>query len=100
VPSPVIRDVTLTSYQFDAETFAKLAKMAESAAGAVFQLTVPSLQVVFATRWNSPPNGEPSTQYKRIFALVMVLFPIPETVNFNSMLRTGLLSVTICVDEP
>ncbi len=50
------------SYQVEAVTLPNVAKLAASATGALFQLTVPSPQVVSATRWNSPPMGEALTQ--------------------------------------
>jgi hypothetical protein len=100
VPSPVTNDVTSISYQVEAATLPNVAKLAVSAPGALFQLTVPSFQVVSATRWNSPPNGEGSTQYSRNLALSTERPPTPETVNLRSMFLTGLLSATNWVDEP
>jgi hypothetical protein len=49
-PSPFTSEVTSTSYQLPAEVLLSEAKLAASAAGALFQLTVPSLQLLSATR--------------------------------------------------
>src|SRR6266498_2472803 len=93
-------DGTSTSYQVCAETPPSEPIVAASAAGAVFQVTLPSVQLVSATRWSVPPTGEPSTQKRRSLALVTFREPTPATANFSSMFLIGLLSATIVVVFP
>ena len=71
-----------------------------SAAGAVVQVAVGSLQASLMVRRNSPPTGDGSTAYRRSFALVTDLPAIPETENFMRMFLTGLLSTWSVVAEP
>lgn len=92
--------MTSTSYQFPGATVPRLARLLESAAGALFQVTVPSVQVLVATRKKIPPSRDPSRQYSLSFALRTVRVPTPETVNFKSVFRTGLLSAYNRLSEP
>ena len=71
VPSPIIREVMSTSYQVFALTAPNEARMAASAGGAVFQVTVASLHVLSATLWKSPPLSEELTLYRRSLALAI-----------------------------
>jgi len=56
VPSPVTSEVTSTSYHALVETAPTVASSALSLAGAVFQVTLLSLQELFGTRRSWPPS--------------------------------------------
>ncbi len=59
-PSPVTSVERSTSYQVAVVIAPSVASGVGSAGGAVFQFMVLSLQVVFATRENTPPTDAPS----------------------------------------
>jgi len=63
-----------------------------SVAGAVFQVTVDSLQRLPAARWKLPPELELSTTLSRNLAPTIVWPPSDDRSNLRRMCLTGLLS--------
>src|SRR5438093_4632301 len=99
VPSPLTSDVTFTVYQLPDDTDPSV-EAVEPNDGALFHVTLPSVQLFVDTDRNSPPIGELLTQYRRRVAFVTVFEPTPVTLNFRRKCFTGLLSTSTVDPAP
>ena len=63
-------------------------------------VTAPSVQVVSASRWKSPPELEGSTAYRRSLAFSTCAPPNPETENLSRKFFSGLPSTCSEVAAP
>src|SRR5215208_1098572 len=99
-PSPVTSGVTPTSYHLLAKGSLSTDVITASRAGAVFQVTLLSLQDESETRRKSPPFVEPSTAERRSFAPTISRPLIPETLNFRRKSLRGSASTSMEVADP
>jgi hypothetical protein len=83
VPSPLTTLKTSTSTNVLVEAVPTEAITVDSGAGALDQLMVLSVHVVFSTRLNWPPRFDGSVTNSRSLAPVTVL-PVPLTVNLRN----------------
>ena len=74
--------------------------VAGCAAGAVFQVTVPSLQELLVVRWKSPPFTEPFVVHSWSLAAVTGRPLVPFSENFSRIFWIGLLSTLMLVAAP